>query len=125
MKLSVYNPTGSRAVVHGTGKFAGITVRSLFATRGLQVFDVASQEHADWLTRHIKASIPSVQIKVIGDAVAQEAPAVEVAPVQELAPVAEPEVKPETAAEEPAKPAKPAHKKSTSRKSQTVTETKE
>lgn len=72
MKLSVYNPTGSRIAIHGTGRFAGIVVRSLFAVRGHQFFDVASQEHADWLMKHIKASCPTAQVALVDDAQAEQ-----------------------------------------------------
>lgn len=83
MKLSVYNPTGSRVTVAGNGRFAGIVLRSLFATRGHQEFNVANQEHADWLIAHIKAACPSAQVRVIGNETPEP-----VSPVEVLEPVA-------------------------------------
>lgn len=134
MKLSVYNPTGIRATIRGNGRFAGIVVRSLFATRGHQFFDVASQEHANWLIRHINAVCPAAQVTVIGDDsetvtvvdAAIVAPAAieltelihDVAPVvqEEIAPVVQEEIAPEPT-EKAQKPV--------SKKKQTVNEIKE
>lgn len=118
MKLSVYNPTGTRVAIHGNGRFAGIVVRSLFATRGHQLFDVASQEHADWLIKHINVTCPAAQVTVIGDEPEIVAPAA-IEPtesIQGITPVVQEDVAPVVTEEV---------KKTGSKKSKTVTETKE
>lgn len=87
MKLSVFNPTGSRVSIATNGRFPGAVIRSLFAVRGFQEFEVSCKEHADWLMNHIKAACPSAQVKLQGHADTADEPGLTAAAILPTDPV--------------------------------------